>query len=153
MEAELSCSNGTPGDTISGFVEAGEGDFESLVLLWWELVGDWDLDVVHDDHACGAGSQGELSLDLGSCEAGHAFFEDEASDVVGLVLGPDDEHVSDGGVGDPGFGAVEHEVVTNSLGGRFQGAWVGTGEGLGDTEATDQLSADEFRQESLLLLL
>ena len=117
VEAELSRSDGAPGDTVSGFIEAGEGYLESLVLLGGELVGDWDLDVVHDDHAGGAGSQRELSLDLGCGEAGHALLEDEASDIVGLVLRPDDEHVRDGGVRDPGLGAVQHEVVALSLGG------------------------------------
>ena len=101
-----------PADAVAGAVEAAEGAGEAGGVGEEGVFGDFD--VAHDDLAGDGGAEGELAFDLGGGEAGGSLVEDEAADGV-VEFGPDDEDVGDGGVGDPGFGAVEAVAGRRSL--------------------------------------
>ena len=58
-------------------------------------IGFGDHHVLQHDHAGGGGAEGELALDLGGAEAGHASFHDETADPVVVTFGPNDGDVGD----------------------------------------------------------
>ena len=61
-------------------------------------------------------------------------------------LRPDDEHVGDRRVADPGLGADEPIAAVDLLGPRRHAAGIGAGARLGQAEAADELAARQARQ-------
>ena len=61
-------------------------------------------------------------------------------------LGPDDEHVGDGRIGNPHLRAVQHVAVRGLARRRLHPAGVGARVGFGQAEAADELAAGELRQ-------
>ena len=98
LHAELRRAEAAPRDAVARVVEAGEGSAEALHVGEHVLLG--HDHVVHEDHPGHGGAQGELALNLGSRESLHPLLENEAAEAA-LGLRPDDEHVSNGGIGDP----------------------------------------------------
>ena len=72
----------------------------------WEEVFFRNDDILHHNGASVGGPQGEFTLNLGAGQARCAGVDEETSDlvVVYVRLGPHQNHVGDGGVGDPGGG-------------------------------------------------
>lgn len=60
-----------------------------------------DLHVIHEDHPCGRGSQGEFSLNLRCRETLHATLQDKAADLPIITFGPNYSNIGHWGVGDP----------------------------------------------------
>ncbi|AOW07619.1 uncharacterized protein YALI1_F31153g [Yarrowia lipolytica] len=148
-------AHGSPGDTVSGRVEAGEGALETGHL--GEHVLHRDLNVVHLDHTGDGGSQSGLVLDGGSSEAGGDLrsLDKEASDLT-VQLGPHNHEIGNRRVSDPVLGSIEHNDALLSrvhLGDGLHGSRVGTVVRLGETEAADHLAGGQFGQEPVLLLL
>src|SRR5208282_6717850 len=94
VPAGLGRSERTPGDAIARRIEARKGPFQAAhlgkrVLLRTEHI-------VHHDLAGDRGAQSDLAVDRWRGEAASAFVQDESADRPLVVLGPDDEHVSEG---------------------------------------------------------
>jgi hypothetical protein len=70
---------------------------------------------------------------------------------MGGRLRPDDEHVGERGIGNPGLAPGEAIAVGDLLGPRLHAGGVGAGVGLGEPEAADQLSGRELGQILLAL--
>lgn len=151
----LEGTHGTPGNAVSGRVEACEGTLESGDLGEHVLHG--DLNVVHLNHTGNRctesglvldGRGGEAGLDLGS-------LHEEASDLA-VELTPHNHEVGDGRVCDPVLGTGEHEhalLGRMGLGHGLHGAGVGAVVGLSEAETADELTRCETGQESILLFL
>jgi len=60
---------------------------------------------------------------------------------VFIVLGPHNEHIRDGGVGDPGLGAVENVRVAFLARSRLHAARIGAMVGFRQAEAPHQLAS------------
>lgn len=148
-------THGSPGNTVSGRVEAGEGALETGHL--GEHVLDGDLNVVHLDHTSDGGSESSLVLDgRGSQTRSDLGSLDEETSDLAVKLGPHDHEVSNGGVGDPVLGSVEHNDALLGgvhLGDGLHGSGVGAVVGLGETEASNHLSGGQLGEESVLLFL
>ena len=135
-----------PGDAVAGAIEAAERPLESRDVRQKRALR--RLDIVEHDLAGDRGAQGKLALDLRRGEALHALLEDEAADlvVVRARLRPDDEHVGERRVADPGLGADEPVAAVDLLGSRRHAAGIGAGVRLGEPEAADELAAREAGQ-------
>src|ERR1700759_2647155 len=81
------------------------------------------------------GAQGKFSLDLWRGKTGYASFHDKAPDHA-IELRPYNGQIADGRIGDPGFGAVEAEVCPFFRRSGPHAAWIRTGIGLGEAEAS-----------------
>mmetsp|Transcript_55832 Transcript_55832/g.147600 ORF Transcript_55832/g.147600 Transcript_55832/m.147600 type:complete len:274 (+) Transcript_55832:438-1259(+) len=150
--ARLRRAQRAPRDAVARAVEAAEGAPEPLGL-GQQGRGRGD-DAVEGDGARGGGAQRELALDLGRCEARHAALEHETADVARVVLGPHDEDVGDGRVGDPHLGARQDVAAVSLLARtRRHAAGVGSVVGLGEAEAADELARGKVREQACLLLL
>ena len=90
-------------------------------------------------------------MDVERGEAGCAALDEEAPDLIVVLLGPDHGDVGDGAVGDPELGAAQDEGVALAPGARLHRARVGAVVGLGEAEAADLLPRGERRQPALLL--
>ena len=88
-------------------------------------------------------------------QAGHAFFKDEApyGAIMRFRLGPNDEDVGDGRVGDPHLRAGQAVAAVGLDRAGAHAAGVGAGIGLGQAEAADEGAAGESREIFLALLL
>ena len=104
VEAVFGGAHGSPGNAVAGTVEAAKRAGEAGGVGEDGVLGDFDI--AHHDFTGHRRSQGELAFDFWSGQARGPLVEDEAADSA-VELGPDDEDVGDGGVGDPGFGAVD----------------------------------------------
>ena len=82
-----------------------------------------------------------------------ALLEDEAADLALVVLGPDDEHVGDRAVGNPGLGAGDGVAAVDLLRPRDHAARIRAEVRLGEAEAADPLAGGQLGQELLLLRL
>jgi len=150
-QAELGRADRAPADAEARRVEAGEGALQSLHL---QLVGSGHRDVLHHDLAGVAGLQTQLALDQGSGQAGESLLQHEAVDLSLIVLGPDDEHVGDGSVGDPALGSIEDPASILLLArAGLHAAGVRAVIGLGQAEASDHLTGRQRGQPALLQLL
>mmetsp|Transcript_42159 Transcript_42159/g.73303 ORF Transcript_42159/g.73303 Transcript_42159/m.73303 type:complete len:438 (+) Transcript_42159:41-1354(+) len=151
-DASLRGTQGTPGNTETRVVQAAEGSAEALGLGEHVLLG--HVNLVHEDHTGHGSTQTHLALDLRSGQALHALLQDETTDVTGIVLGPDDEHVRHGGVGDPVLGTGHLEAAIGlGAGTRLHAGGVTAVVGLGETEAANLDSLGQVRKVLLLLLL
>ncbi|KFB71559.1 MAG: hypothetical protein AW09_003294 [Candidatus Accumulibacter phosphatis] len=86
-------------------------------------------------------------------QARHSFLEDEAANCAGVILGPDDEHVSNRRVGDPGLVARDPVAAVHRTRPGLHAARVGAVVGLGQSEAADRFAACQPGKVLLLLLL
>lgn len=139
-QAELGSTEGTPGNTEAGVVQASERSLET-VNLGEEVLGR-DLNIVHHDHTGDRGTERELALDLGGRETLHTLFKDKALDLAAVreILGPDNKDVGNGRVGDPGLGAAQNVVSVDLAGDSLHRARVRTVVRLGQSEASDNLT-------------
>jgi len=95
------------------------------------------MDVVHKNHSRFRRPKRELALDARSFQAWHTFFEQEPANFALVILGPDEEKVCDGGVGDPVFSAADPPApVLLPPRPRLHGAWVRPVVWLREAEAT-----------------
>ena len=141
-----------PGNAVACLVQATEWAFEAADV--GQYIGFRHKHIVHDDFAGDGGTQAHFSLDLRRCQAFHAYFEDKAvnrllpADVAIRVsqLGPDDEHIGNRAVGDPHFGALEHEAAVHRLGTRQHAGRVRAMVGLCQSKAANPFAGGQFRQ-------
>src|SRR5262249_5124384 len=151
VPAELGGAERAPGDAVAGVVEAAEGALQALDVGEQVLFG--DRHVLHDDLASGRGAQGKFSFDLRGRQALHALLQDEAADLAGVVLGPDDEDVGDRRIGDPHLAALEDVAAVHLAGARPHAGGIRAGVGLGQAEAADPFALRQLRQVLLSLRL
>ena len=110
-----------------------------------------DEAAVEHDLAGDRGAQADFAVDRRRGEALPALFEQEAADRAVFGLRPDQEHVGDRRVGDPGLGARQRIAALDLFRPRHHGAGVGAVVRLGEAEAADPLAGRELRQIFLLL--
>src|SRR6266850_1237653 len=144
VPAVLGGAERAPGDAVARRVEAGEraleaAHFRKRVLLRAEHV-------VHNDLAGDGGAQAHLAVDLRRRKTVEIFFQYKAPDLARIILGPDDEDVGDGRVGDPRLGARQAVAALHLLRARLHRAWIGAVIGLGEAEAADPCAGGELRQ-------
>ena len=93
MPAKLSGAERTPADTVTRRVQACERAPETAHVREDVFVG--NEHVVHHNLAGDRGAQAHLAV-YGRCgETLPAFLEDETTNVAGVILGPDNEHIGD----------------------------------------------------------
>ena len=141
-------TQGAPADAVTGRVQAGERTFQAAHVR--EGVFFWAEHVVHDDLASQRGAQADFAVDRRGAQAFPAFFQHEAADLAGIVLGPDHEHVRHRAVGDPHLGAGQAIATVNLLGAGDHRAWIRAVVRFGQAEAADVFTAGQFRQVLLL---
>src|SRR5690606_11023770 len=103
-------------------------------------------DDVHDDFTGDRGAQTDLAVDGRGGQAFPAFFQNEAADFAGVILGPDHEHVGDRAVGDPHLGAGQAVAAFDLAGAGDHRARVGAVVRLGQAEAADVFAAGQLGQ-------
>jgi len=108
------------------------------------------FDVIEEQLAGVRTAHAELVELVAAAEAFGVALNDECGDAVGaffqVSLGVDHVGVGVGAVGDPGFAAVEHVLVTALVGAQFHRHHVGTGVRLAHGQGADVLAADQFGQ-------
>src|SRR5574337_1786363 len=102
--------------------------------------------LVHDDLAGDGGAKAYLAVDRRGGQALPALLQHEATDLALVVLGPNDEDVGDGAIGDPHLGTGETVAAVDLAGPRDHAAGIGAVVRLGQAEATDPFAAGEFGQ-------
>ncbi len=143
MPAEFGGAQGTPGDAEAGLVQTAEraaqtGSIGQQVFFRHEHV-------VHDDFAGQRSAEREFTFDLRRRQALHALFQDEAPDHA-VELGPDDEDVGDGGVGNPHFVAGQDITAIGFFRAGLHAARIGAMVRFGQPEGADELTRGEARQ-------
>mmetsp|Transcript_10227 Transcript_10227/g.23640 ORF Transcript_10227/g.23640 Transcript_10227/m.23640 type:complete len:274 (-) Transcript_10227:35-856(-) len=112
------------------------------------------MDVVHKNHSRFRRPKRELALDARSFQAWHTFFEQEPANFALVILGPDEEKVCDGGVGDPVFSAADPPApVLLPPRPRLHGAWVRPVVWLREAEATHHPARCELWKIFVFLLV
>jgi hypothetical protein len=98
-----------------------------------------------------AGAQAHLAVDGRGAQALPAFFQNEAANLALVVLGPDHEHVRNGGVGDPHLGARNAVTAGHLFGAGDHAAGVGAVVGLGQAKAAHPGAGGQLGQVLLFL--
>ena len=150
LEAVASRAERAVGDAEARLIEARERTLEAAHAGQHRRGG--QADAVEDEFRRDRRAQRHLLVDLASREAGGVRGDHEAPDAV-IGLGPHDGHVSDGAIGDPHLGAVEHPVVAIPLRRGAHPRGIRAEVGLGEAEATDRLALRHARQPLVLLLV
>ena len=90
---------------------------------------------------------------FGRGQALHALVQHKALDLAAmrLGLGPDHEHIGDGGVGNPHLGAVQNVAIGGFLRHGLHARRVGPGIRFGQAKAADPFTRGQFRQVFLAL--
>jgi len=139
-----------PADAEAGLVEALESGAETAGI--GEHVGAGDAAIGEGEAGGEGGAHGELAVEVGGGEARGVALEEEAVDAVGSA-GEDDGEVGDAAVGDPGFFAVEDEVIAVGGGGGGHAGGVGTEAGFGEAEGADEAARGELGEVFAFLLV
>ena len=147
--AVFRCAESAPGNAVTRAVQAGERALEAADVGEGVLLGDEHL--IHHDLAGDRCAQTHLAVDRRCAQPLHALVENEAADLAGIVLRPDDEDVGDRAVTDPHLRAAERIATGHPAGACRHAAGVRTVIGLGQTEAADPLATGELRQVLLSL--
>ena len=106
FEAELRRAHRAPANTIARTIEAGKRAFQTFYIRQYVFFR--HEDIFHHNHAGDGGAQRQLVFNFRRAQPLHAFFKNEALNLV-IMFGrfcPNDKHIGNRGVGNPGFGAV-----------------------------------------------
>ncbi len=148
VDAVLQRAHRPPRDAVAGRVQTAERPAKALDVRKHVSLGHGTL--IELNHAGDGSAQAVFVLERRRLEGARracAALDEEAADLACRVqLGPDEEEVGDGGVGDPGLGAGEGVVALFGRVGFGEGlerARVGAVVGFGEAEAAEQAAGGE----------
>src|SRR5690606_32678234 len=146
VPAELSGTQGAPGNPVAGLVQAAQGAFQTFdfqaVLFRNEYL-------VHKDGTGLGGTQGELAFNLGCIQALGAALDHKTVHYT-VQFRPNHADIGDGCVGDPGFGTAQQVAAVYFLGAGFHAAGVGAVVRFSQAEAADVFTGSHFGQDAML---
>ena len=137
-------TNGAPGDSVTGRVEAAQWAFQSFDV--GQEIFFRHLHIVEYQFARCRGAERPFVMRFGCGKAFHAAFHNDPADFSGFIFCPNHGDVCKRCIGNPHFGAIEQVMIAHVADVGNHASRVGAGIRFGESEAAHHVARCQFWQ-------